>query len=478
MDQSCRLTAVAVLALAAVLTGCEEQPPSWASVLPRNSGPGGTAPAASPAVPTSDDMVVYLDASKSIQGYVAAGHSSAYAQSLRTLRDLGSLLSPTVRTSVRDVDANVGPAKSDVELSHASTDVSIYSGGETNLARAIALFGQPTVIEAAAGGRSVSRVPRFHVLVTDGVQSTDQTASDANCDSGSDQVCVRAQMSRWLRAGWAGAILGIRSEFRGTIYSEINHGVPGHPYRIAYASDPADPATMRPFYIYLFSPDRDALAELIAKFKKRLRSAGSKAEIRELPLNLTMTAGAATARVMPSRGPDIVSVEGDADSDRFTIRVDARDARANAASSITLRVHVPWSADALDMGSPRELARLVAWDAVPIGATAARSDGRRRVPQIRIEQTSFSDDGTIQLTITPVWPAGTGERSWAAYTLRGSIRTDDDAPPWIRAWSTDLDDAPQYGNRTLFLENAALGIWRSGSGPPQQVARLFIRIGP
>src|SRR5258707_8112691 len=119
--------------------------------------------------------------------------------------------------------------------------------------------------------------------------------------------------------------MGVRSDFRGTIYSEINHNVKNQPSKIAYASEPSVAATMRPFYLYVFSPDPAALTDFIMKFKRRLRTAAPDAVIRELPLNMPFAAGSASARVLGSHGGDIISVEGgrESDTDRLTIRFDA-----------------------------------------------------------------------------------------------------------------------------------------------------------
>jgi hypothetical protein len=464
----------ALLVCAAVL-GCSQDPPQWNALSHDRSRSSVSRPAAT--VATTDELVVYLDASKSIQGYVQAGSKSVYAVSLRELRNVASLLDRPLQTWVRNVDASVGGRVNDVELNRASIDPTIYQGSETNLARAIAQFGEPTVIDASVADKKVPRVPLIHVLVTDGVQSTDHPANEADCDSGSDQICVRAQLSRWLRAGWSGSIIGIRSQFKGIIYSEINHNVPKR-YKIAYTSDPADATTMRPFYLYVFSPNPAALTEFIAKFKRRLRTTTPGVVMRELPLNVPFATGSASARVLTSPTGDIISIEGghQSETDRITVRFDAHDARDNAGSSIMVRIRVPWSANAADMGTPRELGQLVSWNVVRVGAKG--DEARGRIPLIRVGEASVGNDGSIQLAITPVWPAGTGDRSWAVYALRGVVRLEEDTPSWIREWSTDLDNTPEYGNRTLFLENGALGIWRSRSRAPEDVAEILIRIGP
>ncbi|HYO77592.1 MAG TPA: hypothetical protein VE010_14115 [Thermoanaerobaculia bacterium] len=458
--------------------GCGDGPPAWEPLLQTTAQQTARQNGrVDQPVPMTDELLVYLDTSKSMDGYVSSDGRTVYGTALRELRNVGSLMKKPLRTWVRRVDANVGERLADVELNRASSNRAIYTGTETNLARAIAQFGTPAAIVAGSSSKSAP-VAAVHVLVTDGVQSTG-TASTAgvDCDSGSDQVCVRAQLTRWLRAGWAGSLLGIRSDFDGVVYSEINHRNPGRPYAIRYKSTRDDVASMRPFYVYVFSPAPAGLAEFTTAFKRRLRAAIPNVVVRELPLSGNFASGAASARVtVPPDAAGISSVEGGRheDTDRVTIRFDARDARDSAAAPVTFRIRPQWSSSALDMGTPRELARLLTWDVTPIGASADR--GRR--PELRIDSVRPSDDGTVELRLTPVWPAGTGEQVWAAYTVRGRMTLDADTPPWIQAWSTDMDDAPEYGNRTLFLENAALGIWRSRQGEPETVARILVRMGP
>ncbi|HEX8620225.1 MAG TPA: hypothetical protein VF911_21780 [Thermoanaerobaculia bacterium] len=320
----------------------------------------------------------------------------------------------------------------------------------------------------------------IHVLVTDGVQSTGQSSSGGgtNCDTGADQACVRNALTRWLSSGWSGSLIGLRSEFRGTIFSEVNRDNPGRPRAHRYESTPGVSATFRPFYLYVLSPDAAALEEFIRIFKRRLRGEAPTTVLRELPLHGRYTTSAAATLTSMRTGSQIISVERGtaAAPERVTIRFEQRDAHETIAGPVTFGIRPRWSANALDMASPRELARLLTWEVVPLDVPSGKSKGR--LPELRILFTTARDDGSIDVQVTPVWPAGTRKKVWAFYAVRARMSLNEDTPGWIREWSTNLDDSPEYGNRTLFLENAALGIWRRRDREPEVVAQILVRLGP
>lgn len=458
-----------IIAVCAAVTACREAaPPEWKSVLPMHPATKHAAQ----QVRTTDDLVVYLDASKSIQGYVQSDGRTIYGKTLRELRNFSSLLSRPLRVSVRRVDGKVGEHLSDVELNRASMTRAVYSGLETNLAGAFAQFGP--AIAAAGSIPARSPVPLLQVVITDGVQSTEASAVQDNCATGADQVCVRAQMLRWINSGWSAVLLGVRSEFDGTIYSEINRLSPGQPYAVSYSARAGDRQSYRPFYLYVFSPDESALTGFVATLKRRLRLADERVVIRELPINVQYTSGRATARVTSlNDAPQLISVEGgkQVPTDRVTIRVDPR--AAPAADSVVLRVSIPWSPDAADMGTKEELARSLTWDTASI-----LKNGRGRRPEITVGKTTVNKDGTINVALTPHWPTGTGDLLWNVVAVRANLNFDEDAPHWVREWSTDLDTSPSYGNRTLFLESAVLGIWRNSKLQSRTVGEIYVRVGP
>jgi hypothetical protein len=121
--------------------------------------------------------------------------------------------------------------------------------------------------EVREDGEKEELPARFHILITDGVQSTKQQVSVHSCVAGSDYVCVKKAIAGLLDKGWGGCVIGLRSEFHGKVYSELDHGK-----AIPYESKRSDSKTYRPFYLYLLSPDRAALDKLVEALKARLRT--------------------------------------------------------------------------------------------------------------------------------------------------------------------------------------------------------------
>src|SRR6185369_4414574 len=210
-----------------------------------------------PPPATTEELVVYLDTSASMAGYVTRDGQSIFGKALRELRyATGTFGNSDVKVSVRRIASDVGPALTDMELTSASQDQNLYRGGETNLAGAISAFKNPTRVNGTKQSAHASAspsddpeaepIPKFHILVTDGVQSTKQGSATHDCTAGSDQFCVRQKIGELLGNKWGGCILGLRADFHGKVYSEVNRSA------IPYETRTNDPATFRPFYLYIF----------------------------------------------------------------------------------------------------------------------------------------------------------------------------------------------------------------------------------
>lgn len=419
-------------------------------------------------------------------GYVTKDGQSIFGKTLRELRyATGTFGSSDVKVSVRRIASDVGPALSDMELTNASQDQNIYRGGETNLAGAISSFTaslqtskngkQGATIESVkADGATVEPVPKFHILVTDGVQSTKQGNATHACTEGSDQFCVRQKIGELLAQKWGGCILGIRADFHGKVYSEVNRSA------ISYETRTADPTTFRPFYLYIFSPDPQALESLVNSLKDRLRPLLPKAElIRELNLSFPYASGSTEFEVaVPKDARGFIDRNKDRGGPppRMTVHVDV-DTEKSGAKPFFIVAKLQWSNHALDTADETELAHLLSWNAVQIYPAEAAS-ARKRFAQIKILGTHVDTPGQIVIDATAGFPSGTEKPSWCAYELQGTLNLNQSSPSWIKGWSVDLDTTREAGNRTFNLETALLGLWNTSQAKTQVVAKAHLRIGP
>ncbi len=477
---------LSVVLLLSTLIGCERGVPDWRDILKAEPSPTPTPSASS--IKTTNELVVYLDESGSMAGYVTRDGQTIFGKSLRELRyATGTFAGSDVRVLVRHVGSDVGPPLPDMDLTTASQDPSVYRAGETNLAGAISSFKggyentsnlQRKVSPQADGSNSDPPEPpqpaRFQILVTDGVQSTRRGNSIQDCMAGSDQFCVRQKIGELLKAGWAGCILGVRADFHGKVYSEVSGtGIP-------YETKSNDPSSFRPFYFYIFSPDPVALDSLVRSLKDRLRPLLTNCSecLRELNLSFPYTDGFADFDVLiPKESRDVVqnTKNPGGPPPRFTIHVDVNTERSGP-KPLTIQIRVPWSKHAIDAGNEQELMQLLSWEVVPF-YPAGQPKERLRFPAIKITGTHF-DAGQLVLDATTSFPPGTEKPSWRVYSLEGRVNLNQGTPSWIRAWSTDLDTKREVANKTFNLETALLGLWNNSSAKDQVVAKAYLRIGP
>ncbi|HEY0764812.1 MAG TPA: hypothetical protein VGD61_20710 [Pyrinomonadaceae bacterium] len=480
------LQAVVVLTVIAC-TSCGKKAPEWKQAL-KYEPHTGNEEASQPQSSTTDELVIYLDTSASMAGYVSANGQSIFGKTLRELRyATGTFGNSNAKVLVRRIAADVGPALSDMELTTASQDQGVYRGGETNLAGAISKFALPSQAEAKSSGErdavkaSLSDnaenkpIPRFHILVTDGVQSTRQGSATHDCTAGSDQFCVRQKIGELLNQGWGGCVLGIRADFRGKVYSEVSKG------SISYETRSENPTTFRPFYLYIFSPDRHALDSLVNSLKERLRPLVSNSEpIRELNLSFPYMSGATDFDVLVDKDArSFIARNKDRGGppSRITIEVDV-DTEKSGPKPFSVVAKLPWSAHALDTASEAELAQLLNWNVDPIYPPENETAGKR-FPEIKILRTHVDSPGQVTVDVTAQFPRGSEDPCWRVYVLKAKLNlTQTTTPSWIRDWSVDLDTTRDAGNRTFNLETALLGLWNTSKMKDQIVAKAHIRIGP
>lgn len=455
------------LLLPIFLTSCTTSPPAWEQLMKDDPVQRQANKTTAPA--TSNDLVIYVDTSKSMAGYISNDplRPSVFSRTLQELRNVSTMLNPPLNIHVRRIDTNVSGSLNETFLNEASIRQAVFDGSETNLSGAIEAFAAPV---EASQGETPAPAARFHVLVTDGVQSL-RRSSDAACAVGSDQICVRKKILALLSQGWAGYVIGIRSEFKGTLYSEIT--------RAAIPYETSDLSSYRPFYLYLFSPDAKALDQLQQALSERLRP------LLPAPDSLRLVAltsayadgyGRTELKIEKESGTPLTMVAHNEDRpSRVTLKL-SLDAENTGAKRFAIVSRVNWSESINASGTPRELAEIIKWQLVPIFPSA--NDGSIRLPELQLLEAKPQADGTVRLQLAAGWPKANGTPAWRGYRLEGRLNLEQQTPGWVKEWSSDLDTSAEFGNRTLFLESALLGLWRNPELEKQIVSELYLLLGP
>lgn len=472
--KSFRLIYVSVLLC--LLAGCNAcsgtgDPPRWDCQSTKKSQSGN------PSTPTTDNLVVYLDTSASMAGYLSPNGKTSFAVSpdgntifsktLLELRNVVTMMSPQPQVVIRRVETNVSaPSFSDLDLSQAAINRGLYTGKETNLAGAIKTFSEP--LDPNAETKSP---PRFHILVTDGVQSSATNKTDVNCAQGSDSFCVKKQLLELVNNGWGGAVLGLRSEFHGDVYSEIGHKA------VAYSSG-RDVSKFRPFYLYIFSPDRAALNQLVDSLRQRLAPLGREEALREYALTTDYASGVATVEIVQDKQTkELLEVRQDkvkeGENARITVK-SSLDTETKGGQQFVLSIKPAWSRHALSGGSPDELAGLIKWELKRIFPEQEKSGVR--YPNFKLVKQEIKN-GTAELTFESGWSKDNGSTAWRMYQLIGKLDVEKNAPPWVSAWTTPLDTTAESANKTLNIESSLANLWRNSALENYPVVEVCVRVG-
>ena len=432
---------------------------------------------AAQSVKATDSLVVYLDTSASMAGYLSPNGKTAFAVSpdgntifsktLLELRNVVTTMSPLPRVVVRRVDTSVSaPSFGDLELSQSSQNRGIYNGKETNLAGAMKSFSEPLDKDSAD-----QAVPRFHILVTDGVQSSEKSDTNLSCDKGSDSTCVKRKLLDLVAAGWGGAIIGMRSEFAGNVYSEISKKV------IPYNSG-KEAKKFRPFYLYVFSPDRSALETLVGSLNQRLSPLVEAGAYREFGLTTNFSSGLPSVEILKEKSSgELLNIRNEKPKDDQMPRIEAKasvNTDRKGLQKFVLVVKPTWSARANSAGSAGELAQLVKWEMQPI--YPEQEDPKHRYPILKPPKAE-TVDGNIELTFETGWEKESGDLDWRMYRVIGTLDVEKVAPRWVSDWTTNLDTTAETANKTLNFESSVANLWKNPVLLNYPVAEFCIRVG-
>ncbi len=467
---------IIIFSLTVVLASCGgERPPRW-----EEAATAKYERPSQPPIPATDHLVVYLDTSASMAGYVspngkvafgASPDGSVFSKTLVELRDVVTTLNPEPKVAIRRVDSGVSaPSFGDLGLSQASSNRGLYNGKETNLAGAIKAFSDPLERDS-----DPPAPPRFHILVTDGVQSSSQSNTENSCAQGSDAFCVKKRLKELMDSGWGGTVLGLRSEFQGSVYSELNGGKP-----VPYSSSKKDPNTYRPFFLYVFSPDRAGLDKLIDTLKQKLLPVAGEGNLREYALTSDYSDSVPVIEIPPTEKQtrSLLDVRQEKVKDGDIPRLIVKSSLSTADSGkqqFVLHVKPAWTSHAKAGGSLDELGKIIKWELINVSPEKEKENKRYPVFNLVKEEVN---NGIIGLTFETGWIKAPGETGWRRYRLIGKLDVEKTGPPWVSAWSTKTDISAETANKTLNLETSLANLWNNAAMQNYPVAEVWFSLGP
>lgn len=444
---------------------------------------------------SSDCLIAYLDSSVSMAGFVSTTQETVFSRSLQEIRSLGN--DPLVKkVLVRKISLTTGNIESSDVLQQASRNPKFYDATHEDLNTAIELFSQPVE------GINSELPAKFHILISDGVQSTK--------DKRIDTVYIQQSIRQLLEKGWAGAVIGIRSQFDGLIYSEVlaqrrlsasnqnkTKKVSLQKTYFPYETSISNPEKYRPFYMYVFSPDQKSLEALMGKLKEKLNGILSEQNIdatkvdvlRELALTSAYVKSAAEKlpKIKLTKYEDDKldtdrkkSVDGDIA--KFTVWVDLKRAKAENKATLEATINeIPWSESASLLATQSQLSSMLEWSIEPIYPTS-ESKQRALYPETQltpsIKPVVNTTTGEVSLSLDIWWPQQLGTPDWRVYCLKAHLKTDNVVPPWIKEWSTREDENPEQTHKTYDLESTLGGLWNNPTLKEQTIVKTYFRVGP
>jgi len=447
----------------AMLGGCATPPPRWNELIEKGALAGFDQPpcAVPSAAPASNDLIVYLDGSGSMRGYLNQRGASAYRETLRLLTEVGPLFEPPMRIQFRKVGSVVEPPRPWEALTPTPDKEGFYNLPDTDLAAAVRSFA------VNLEGKPTGPPPRMHVLVTDGVQSIGATLSVAFRDE-----CLKLLAGSNGNPPWQATLFGIRSQFDGKVYSEVDRT-----RVITYQTQEDNKQTWRPFYLLVFSSDASQHNNNVARLRRELRKLESQPEIHELPLASCFVAG-----------PPLVEVAGEASGGGLGPRVSrVKHKLSEVAPSfnvqigkennrrLSITVAPQWSEAATNTADAAQLAELVTWELTPV--YPAQEEPDKSYPQLENMQVTVSSQGAV-VTVQPTWESRAKTPAWRIFRLTGRLDPKKRLPGWLEQWNTRDDRTVEQANRTYNLLATWQATWERSPVGSQTVANIYLAVGP
>lgn len=414
------------------------------------------------ATPTPADLIaagrprearVYLDGSVSMKGF--SGQSDRFRATLDALRP--ALLDLDIhRSRFTRVGEDIEPLSRSGGFERFDLP-SFYSRSETNLAAAL------------NAELKQSDASTLTLIITDGVTSLRQDRGNegdlAECEQGSDVQCLTFKLKQLINQGRGLWIIGLRSAFRGPLFSETAR-VGG----TRLGGDVRIPD--RPFYIWILSADPPTGRALAEGLLDRLAAQADQRtafvlEVSpgDIPWSVHSSdhsptsdndfipkgarAGAVRGRFTPGepgKPPLQVVVNRNLDGSAFALSIPlhATPLREMSSGITPLWIYAP--------------SHCLRWEGAPargLKIKAAPGETNLRV-----------------LLLSPAFDTLSGRGVTLVQTLQ---RTHSEPLPWIKNWSTQDDSQIAAGSRTLNLEELVRTL-QSRMDPQERFEQPLLRL--
>ncbi len=399
-----------------------------------------------PLNPNIEQIELYLDASQSMQGFI--GGENRYTRVLQHLVSAPRSIAP-----IRFFQFGTNVSEMGDDFWNAVHSRGFYNQADTQLAFVISGFSEP------------DRKPEttLFLILTDGIQSY----------GGYNLISMTNAISQWVDKGRAVEIIGFRSPFHGIIYSEMNQGV-----QVEYHSTEGNEKTYRSFYVFVFASTLQSLKD----FNRILQQSGVEGYffnplaplIERCEVELDTQQFDSKSLLNLYRNDKIVQTSQAFSTITYlTWKSKKRNETSQVKAKLNYQLHPE---NYVPFRNPKELKAEVKckyfannhWEEV-------KDEAIPPPPEIVSSSQKVSHpDYCLDVFWSFLRPQKSG---WYVYQIRffpdiGSL----DLPSWVRDWSTDRDDEPQYGNRTLYLSNLVMNLINKITAK-QQLAEHYIVIG-
>jgi hypothetical protein len=289
--------------------------------------------------------------------------------------------------------------------------------------------------------------PSLALLITDGVMSLQSNHGKAgsllDCERGSDVECLAVKMGKVIQAGRGVWILGLRSAFRGTLYSERLKVGGG---RLGEASLPN-----RPFYVWVISDHPASGRRLVERLFQRISEHpdGQRSFALELSpgdirwwLPAPVEAPESDSKLFPS-GATQGAVRG-----KFAPAAGGLPGIQEAASQnldgTAFGLKIPLHETALTL-MPKEITPLWAYQS----SYCVRWEGKAPSGALRVQ--AREDGGALHFALLSQSFAGLAGRRVTIVERMVRAGVGHDIIQRLEPWSTDDDRKIAAGSRTLNL---------------------------